>query len=519
MMRASVWLVFTGMLLSYKGAGAADCPSIKGVASNNVYTITGNRDTLWTLTFEEPDRYAVNTLSGDGNLSGKISDEGNWNALYLCNTKRVVSMAYTSGITVAITDTVWHKPNDILVFSKAAGTIKRRSVSFDWPSAVVNNDSMHVCAIDLTTDGKYFYFACLDGGVVQWDPSTEKTKLFIPGMPPKPIESLTSIKMPEPKLRVTSVSAINNGLIVITPKKVWKYSFDAQAWDSTITSSIDKNGYTFSSFYSAFINTRDKKAPFYGMINVKEGTEKDTMILCKYDTTTHIWRVFMDKAPTCLTAGHNGVLYMVFENNRFEAFIDTAETGATVANPAPVVAQAAFQDSMIRTFEIEYPEHINNILYSDLTDSTGNLWIATSEGLFLSPDVSPHKIIRSCKLVKRAPSVSAGLKKTYARPGILKSGIYDAKSSRAVFVYNLSKDAKVTIRVYDYNMDHVKTVIDGKFRKAGNNGGPMGRSTVESEDFWDGKNEGGKMVAPGIYYYKISTDKGERAFGKMIVAK
>jgi hypothetical protein len=518
MMHASVLLVFTGVLLTYKSVGAADCTSIKGIASNYVQNLTGNNDTLWTLTYEEPNRYAVNTLSGDGNLSGKIIDESNWNALYLCDTKGIRSMAYTSGITVAITDTVWQEPNNILVFSKTAGTIIRRSVSFDWPGQVVSNDSMHVGAIDLTTDGKYFYFACLDGGVAQWDPITEKTMLFIPGLPPKIIDLLASDSAPDPNSRVTSVSAINNGLIVITPKKVWKYSFDTQEWDSTITSAIDRSGYTFSSFWSAFVNTREKKAPLYGIMNVK-GAEKDTSVLCKYDTTDHIWQVFMDNAPTSMTAGHDGILYMVFESNRLEAFIDTSDVSTTVANPAPIVAQSAFQDSMIRAFEIEYPEYINNILYTELTDSTGNLWIATSEGLFLSPNVSPKKIIRSCNLVKRAPSVSSGLKKTYARPGILKSGIQDSKSSRAVFVYNLSKDANVTIRVYDYNMDHVKTVISGKFRKAGNNGGPLGRSTVESEDFWDGKTECGKLVAPGVYYYKITTDKGERAFGKMIVAK
>jgi WD40 repeat protein len=474
---------------------------------------------LWTLTFEEPDRFAINTLSGDGNLSGKISDESNWNALYLCDTKNVRSMAFSSGNTVAITDTVWNKPNDILVFSKTGGTINRRNISLAWPGRILGNEDIHVGAVDLTTDGASFYFACLDGGVAKWDPSSNKVVCIIPGMQSKPIESLELATQPDPNLRVTSVSTIDNGLIVITPKRVWKYAFDTQQWDTTITSVIDRSGYTVTSFWSAFVNNRAKGSPLYGMIHVKGGPENDSLILCKYDTTAHIWRVFMDKAPGCLTAGPDGILYMVFEGNRFEAFIDTAEVGATVANPAPVVTQSAFQDSMVRAFEIEYPEYINNILYTELTDSTGNLWIATSEGLFLSANVSPKKIIRSCSLVKRAPSVSSGLKKTYARPGILKSGIYDAKSSRAVFVYNLSKDAKVTIRVYDYNMDHVKTVISGKFRKAGNNGGPMGRSTVESEDFWDGKTEGGKIVAPGVYYYKITTDKGERAFGKMIVAK
>jgi hypothetical protein len=68
-------------------------------------------------------------------------------------------------------------------------------------------------------------------------------------------------------------------------------------------------------------------------------------------------------------------------------------------------------------------------------------------------------------------------------------------------------------------MDLVKTIIRKKFRRAGDNGGQHGRSTVESEDWWDGRNSAGKMVAPGVYYYRISTDIGERAFGKIVVAK
>lgn len=519
MMRVSVWLVFTGLLLTCKSAGAADCSSIKGVASNNVQNLTGSRDTLWTVTYEEPDRYAINTLSGDGNLSVKISDESNWNARYLCDSKAIRSMVYLSGATVAITDTTGNKPNDFLVFTKTSGTIKRRSVSFGWPDGVFNNEDIHLGAVDVTTDGATLYFACLDGGVAQCDTSGENVLLYIPGMPRIPVDSLKLPAKSDPNSRVISVSTINNGLIVITPKKVWRYAFDTKKWDSTITSTIDRSGFVFSSYWSAFVNTRVKASPLYGMINIKGEGEKDSLILCKYDDSAHVWRVYMDKAPGCMTAGHNGVLYMVFGGNRFEAFVDTTDAASTVVNPTPLVAQSAFQDSMTRAFEIEYPEYINNVLYTELTDSTGNLWIATSEGLFLSQNVSPKRIIRSCSLVKRAPSVASGLNKTYARPGILKSGIYDAKSSRAVFVYNLSKDAKVTIRVYDYNMDHVKTVISGKLRKAGNNGGPLGRSTIESEDFWDGKNEGGKLVAPGVYYYKITTDKGERAFGKMIVAK
>ena len=48
---------------------------------------------------------------------------------------------------------------------------------------------------------------------------------------------------------------------------------------------------------------------------------------------------------------------------------------------------------------------------------------------------------------------------------------------------------------------------------------PLGRSTVESEDNWDGTNARGRPVAPGVYYYKITTSTGERSFGKIVVAR
>jgi hypothetical protein len=68
-------------------------------------------------------------------------------------------------------------------------------------------------------------------------------------------------------------------------------------------------------------------------------------------------------------------------------------------------------------------------------------------------------------------------------------------------------------------MDHVVRIINNAQRKAGIHVA-TGRSTVPAEDTWDGteNNKGGRMVAPGVYYYKISTKKGTRAFGKIIVA-
>jgi flagellar hook assembly protein FlgD len=87
-----------------------------------------------------------------------------------------------------------------------------------------------------------------------------------------------------------------------------------------------------------------------------------------------------------------------------------------------------------------------------------------------------------------------------------------------VFAYNLSKASKVTIRVYDWNMDLVATIIKNKQRPAGTEQA-SGRSTNVIEDAWDGRTTAGKRVAVGVYYYTIIAQSGEHAFGKIIVAK
>ena len=107
--------------------------------------------------------------------------------------------------------------------------------------------------------------------------------------------------------------------------------------------------------------------------------------------------------------------------------------------------------------------------------------------------------------------MQAGLKQTYAAPGIIND-----YTPQATFVYTLSHDANVTIKVYDYSMRLVKVVADNSFRKAA---GTSGRSTDLRYDVWDGHTGAGRLVAPGVYYYKITASTGESSFGKIVVAK
>ncbi len=71
-------------------------------------------------------------------------------------------------------------------------------------------------------------------------------------------------------------------------------------------------------------------------------------------------------------------------------------------------------------------------------------------------------------------------------------------------------DTKATIKIYDFNLDLVKTLAENVPR-AGN---------VESDDIiWDGTNGDGKTVANGVYFYRIELDYGDDLWGKVVVIK
>jgi photosystem II stability/assembly factor-like uncharacterized protein len=71
-------------------------------------------------------------------------------------------------------------------------------------------------------------------------------------------------------------------------------------------------------------------------------------------------------------------------------------------------------------------------------------------------------------------------------------------------------DTRVSIRVYDFNLDLVKTVTTDLDRRGG----------IESDDIvWDGTNDKGDIVANGIYFYRIEQSGGEDLWGKVVVIK
>jgi len=504
-------------LVFYALSVAADCQSGKGITSNDVFAVTGEADTLWTLVWEDArNQFAVNSIIHGGD-SISLNNDNNWLSYTLgCINSNIHDLAYGDGRLVLCFDTLkFMQPNPVLLFTRNGNSINRQDISLGW--------SLDSASFDFTATGvvwvnNAFYFACMDAGLVRWDYKNQTKSVFFPGNSSSiPVNEFSGPQSkPDTMLRVIGVERHGDDVMVITPARIWRFSTIDSSWDSSISTQIVNNELKFNVFEAVYPEP-GRDGLLLSRMRVKKriaGSWKDTLILAKYSRTHKNWRSMLEQTVYDVAFGPGHYIFTLTESG-ISAFQDSLAD--SLINSSVVINTSVFQNWITRNFSISEPV-LTDLHYIGLTDSTGYLLLASTDGTFLARWQYPPVEKVTFYQIKRAPPIRSGLKQTYARPGVLVADMYD-QQSRTVFIYNLSRDAKVTIKVYDYNMDLVKTIISNKFRRAGNNGGQHGRSTVESEDWWDGRNSAGKMVAPGVYYYRISTDIGERAFGKIVVAK
>lgn len=73
--------------------------------------------------------------------------------------------------------------------------------------------------------------------------------------------------------------------------------------------------------------------------------------------------------------------------------------------------------------------------------------------------------------------------------------------------YNIQNSSNVTIRIFDFGMNLVRTLIQNASRGANDN----------QIEIWDGKDESGKIVPNGVYFYRVDVGSQEPMFGKIMV--
>ncbi len=81
--------------------------------------------------------------------------------------------------------------------------------------------------------------------------------------------------------------------------------------------------------------------------------------------------------------------------------------------------------------------------------------------------------------------------------------------NQSMVSYKVSKNSRITIEVFSYDMRKVRTIVKGAERMASST-----RSTLPSEDFWDGRDDGGNAVTMGVYYVRVKDNHGHVGWGK-----
>jgi len=153
---------------------------------------------------------------------------------------------------------------------------------------------------------------------------------------------------------------------------------------------------------------------------------------------------------------------------------------------------------------IEMPGSEFVIAVADFPINSGvqGLAVATyGNGVLFSADTG-----KTWKNLMNRSSVGDNLKNIRTIPSVLRGS-----GAASLIAYKVSKNAKITIEVFSYDMKKVRTIVKNAARLAD----PV-RSTNPNEDFWDGKDDFGRHTALGTYYVKVSDNHGNTGWGKIM---
>ncbi len=83
---------------------------------------------------------------------------------------------------------------------------------------------------------------------------------------------------------------------------------------------------------------------------------------------------------------------------------------------------------------------------------------------------------------------------------------------KITFKYDTNdKNENVTIRIFDFGMNYLRTVIQSASRKISTSDPPY--------DSWDGRDDSGNIVPNGVYFYRIEVGSNDPLYGKILVVQ
>ncbi len=131
------------------------------------------------------------------------------------------------------------------------------------------------------------------------------------------------------------------------------------------------------------------------------------------------------------------------------------------------------------------------------------VWLGGADGLVRSIDNISTPFGSEWTILHASQKLS-GASASYAFPNPFAP---DDEIVRIHYSTGKSSTVPVTVRIFDFGMNLVRTVINNAPRE----------STREHDELWDGRDEQNRFVANGVYFYQIAVDQDQPRWGKILV--
>jgi ligand-binding sensor domain-containing protein len=141
------------------------------------------------------------------------------------------------------------------------------------------------------------------------------------------------------------------------------------------------------------------------------------------------------------------------------------------------------------------------------------VWLGSNDGLAKLAEIPGEIWQGKWKIFRSSPSLSSQTQ-TYAYPNP-----FSPKQDLLKIKYSTGgKNSSVTIKIFDFGMNYVRTVINNAAR--GQNSHVVDNFNLRNngvEDVWDGRDDNGNIVPNGVYFYRVEFDSNNPVFGKILV--
>lgn len=130
------------------------------------------------------------------------------------------------------------------------------------------------------------------------------------------------------------------------------------------------------------------------------------------------------------------------------------------------------------------------------------IYCGSGDGLVKTVDNATHPFGQTWQVLRAYRSVGTA-SSTYVYP----NPFSPTQEIARVHYSTGGRAANVTVEVFDFGMNRVRTIIKDVQRSG----------SSEHDEIWDGLDDTKRIVANGVYFYRVTLDGGEPAWGKVMV--